>query len=384
MRLVYVDSSRLPTKRAHGIQIMKMCEAFARSGVAVELVVPWRRNKVKADPFAFYQVESNFRLTRLPTLDISNLVPKWGSRIASSIFLTLVKGYLLFRPYHVLYLREKFSGLFFKDYVMEVHTLPEKVSTSDKHVWQKAKKIISITSFLRDRLVSLGIHPEKILVAPDGVDLQKFKVQSSKFKVRKELGLPTDKQIVMYTGHLYEWKGVDVLLGTAKQLSISPPTGDLLKGDNYQFPILFVFVGGLPREVGQFQAKAKGLQNVLILGHRPHGEIPKYLAAADVLVLPNSAKPAISKFYTSPLKLFEYLAAGRPIVAADLPSLREILDEETAVFFAADDRASLLAVIKKLLADEKLQERLARNGWQKVQQFSWGARARRILAFINQ
>ena len=109
--------------------------------------------------------------------------------------------------------------------------------------------------------------------------------------------------------------------------------------------------------------------------------VPKYLAASDVLVLPNSEK-GLSEF-TSPLKLFEYMAAKRPIVASDLPSLREILSESNAVMVRPDDPAALAEGIQKVLEDEELAKKLAGNAYIDVQQYSWDKRAMRILEFVG-
>ena len=97
------------------------------------------------------------------------------------------------------------------------------------------------------------------------------------------------------------------------------------------------FCGGVPNMILiNSEKKAKGSENILVLGHKPHKTMPVFLKAADVLVLPNSAKEEISRSYTSPLKLFEYMASGRPIVASDLPSIREVLNENNSLLVSPD------------------------------------------------
>ena len=108
-----------------------------------------------------------------------------------------------------------------------------------------------------------------------------------------------------------------------------------------------------------------------------------YLAAADVLVLPNSGKFKISRSHTSPLKLFEYMASNRPIIASDLPSLREILDETTATFFSADDPEDLAKRINEVLSHIEVTNGLTKKALQVVQKYSWANRGEAIINFMR-
>ena len=125
------------------------------------------------------------------------------------------------------------------------------------------------------------------------------------------------------------------------------------------------------------------LNNVLILSHKPHKEIPFFLRAADVLILPNSAKEEISKHYTSPLKLFEYMASIRPIVACDLPSVREILNDKNSVLFKPDNVDELNEGIKKVLNNNFLGEELAKKARENIEDYTWQKRAEKIINFID-
>ena len=168
--------------------------------------------------------------------------------------------------------------------------------------------------------------------------------------------------------------------------TISPPTGDLPKGDNSQFPnVLFIFVGGTEEDIKSFKFQVSGfkLDNVLIAGYRPYAEIPYWLKAADILVLPNSAREKISQFYTSPLKLFEYMASGRPIVASDLPSIREVLSENNAILVKSDDPTILSGGITSVLQNSDFSAKIAKQALQDVEAYSWKKRAKNILSFIK-
>lgn len=371
MKLVYLTGVGLPTSWAHGIQITKMCEAFAENGVEVELIFPRRVSVTKKSIFEFYDVKKIFKITHLPCLDIapgrSGVLFFWTRTLS---FLLVAKVYLFFKKYDVLYTREVFAGLFFKNFILEIHALPDKIGDWHKKIWKRAEKIIAITSFAKNDLICAGIGKEKILIAPDGVNVKKTKFQASNPKLKEKLNLPRDKKIIMYAGsfYLYDWKGVDVLLEAAK-----------FTGNN----CAFVLIGGEDAGIAHAR-KEYSPEKVVLIGRRPHAEIPLYLASADVLVLPNKKGDNISEKYTSPLKLFEYMASGRPIVASDLPSTREILNEENAVLVEPNNPRALAEGIKKILNDSALAEKISTRARENAQKYDWHKRAEKILKFISQ
>jgi glycosyltransferase involved in cell wall biosynthesis len=122
---------------------------------------------------------------------------------------------------------------------------------------------------------------------------------------------------------------------------------------------------------------------VTFTGLLPPSAVPDALVQADVLALPNPAS-AISTHSTSPLKLFEYMAAGRAIVASNLPAIREVLtDERTALLVAAGDPDALAAGIRRLAGDPGLRDRLADAALQAVAEYSWDRRAERLEALFT-
>ncbi len=414
IKIIYLVNARIPTEKAHGIQIMQMCEAFGYSGVEVELVAPLRFNKIKNDPFKYYGIKPLFKITKLFCLDsISFGLGSFGFFFETISFLIVAKIYLLFQKYDIFYSREQIAGIFWKNAALEIHSLPAKIRRIHLKSWRNSTALIVLTNFIKEKLVEAGVPDNKILIAPDGVDLEKFDIKITKEESRQKVGLPQDKKIVLYTGHLYEWKGATALLEAAKQFSISPATllyskdrRDPASRDNFQ-NILFVFVGGTEKDVKSFKFQVSNfkLNNVLVVGHRPHQEIPYWLKAADVLVLPNSAKEKISQFYTSPMKLFEYMASGRPIVASDLSSIREILNDPSthstnaqggeqsrttssgqgnAVLVRPDIPVYLAEGIKKVLENPDFSDKISKQAYLDVQNYTWEKRAEKILKFIKE
>ncbi len=368
MKLVYLANLRLPTEKAYGIQIAKMCEAFANNGHQVKLLYPYRKNpSINQDIFSYYSIKNNFETKEVKSKDF--YFPGFLDKIAFIIknyfsANTLIKEALkedaniyYTRDEHIAYILNKQN----KNVVFECHRFSNKKKTFYPHL----EKIVTISDGLKEDLIKNGIEDSKMLVARDGVDLEEFNVDISKEESRDKFNLPQDKKILLYTGHLFAWKGADVLAQAAKSLS----------------EVLFVFVGGTDHDVGEFKKKYN-FSNTLILGHRPHNDIPVLLKAADILVLPNRSEEAISSRYTSPLKLFEYMASGRPIIASDLPSIREVLNENNALLVAPNNPKLLAEKIEFLLSREDLQFNLSSQAFELVKGYTWLLRAERIATLF--
>lgn len=370
MKLIYLANISLPEDWAHGFQIMKMCESLADQGLTVELVALARR-KIKTEAFDHYGVSRNFKLVRLPSLDFAPGNASAGYFwLRTGFFLLLAKIRLFFQHYDILYARELIFGLFFRDLILEIHSLPEPVKPWHRKAWRQAKKIIVLTSFLKERLIGEGIDGRKIVVAPDGVDLKDFKIDKSQEELRRELGLPLDKKIIMYAGsfYLHDWKGVDILLAAAKNL-----TPDCV----------LVLVGGEAEELAKIKSE-EGANQVILVGRQPHQRVPRFLKASDLLILPNKKGDTNSEKYTSPLKLFEYMASGVPLIASDLPSLREILNGNNAILVEPNNAERLAETIRSSLNNEPARKKIAEQARFEVNNYTWLKRAEKITKFIEQ
>ncbi len=222
---------------------------------------------------------------------------------------------------------------------------------------------------MKDELAARYGYTGEALVAHDAVDATLFDIPLTKREARDTLGLPGDKKLVLYAGSLETWKGGGTFYKAA-----------MLLDDSY----LFLLVGGKENWVEHFRKSYPAHPRVVMLGQKDYEtELPYYLKAADVAVIPNTAKEEISRICTSPLKLFAYMASGTPIVASDVPALREVVDERSAIMVSPDDARALADGIRTLAEGSERGRALASRAREDVRAYSWGARARSILDFIS-
>ena len=347
-------------------QIMKTCEAFANAGVSVTLLHPWRINTIKADPFDFYKVKRNFRLDTVPSLDTLAFGPIgfWFQNILFGIGLYV---WLLFMKYDVVYSRDELplylASFASRHTVWESHT--GRYNGLIRRLLMRISRLVVITRAGADFYAEKGVPRDRIDVAPDAVSIEDFAHPQSREESRKRLGLPDDKKIALYIGKLESWKGAETFCATS----------EIMPDD-----IVVAVIGGEPAEIETLKKK---YPKVTYMGWRPYSELADNQAAADVLVLPNSAKSEISALFTSPLKLFTYMASGKSIIASDLPSLREVLDEKSTYFFKPDDAADLASKIEYALANPKESAEKARIAGEVVVGYTWDARARSILRSVQ-
>ncbi len=176
-----------------------------------------------------------------------------------------------------------------------------------------------ITQALADALEADYDEPmPPTMIAPNGVDLSRYQDLPSPAEARRQLGLP-DLPTTACTGHLYEGRGVELFLALADRMP----------------EVQFLWVGGRPKDVQHWQARAAeaGLANVSFPGFVPNADLPLYQAAADILLMPyqqqvgGSSGEAPVKFFSS-MKMYEYMAANRPIISSDLPVIHEVLDAD--------------------------------------------------------
>jgi glycosyltransferase involved in cell wall biosynthesis len=384
-RFFYLADIRIPSEKAHVLQIFKNCEAFSRQGMAVELWHPQRRRARPLggieDVFDYYQVEPCFSLRQIHCPDIRceacpAPMEKLGYVAHSLAFAAAISRHLHREDADILYTRDRFvaSVLALKrmPFFFELHTL--RASSFGlrwlKYLVRAACGTIVTTHLLAEDVIALGCDAQRTLVAPDGVDGRSLDQGVEQRVALAQLGLPLRPPIAAYTGHLYRWKGSETLMACAER---TPDVG-------------FLIVGGTENDLNRMRSRirTKALSNVYLAGHVPPSHVGLYLAAADVLLLPNTNEHRLSVKDTSPMKAFEYMASGKPVVASDLPSLREIFHHEVnALLVPPGDQEGFRSAIKRLLDHPELAEKLAESARSTVRKYTWENRARRILDFAS-
>jgi glycosyltransferase involved in cell wall biosynthesis len=187
---------------------------------------------------------------------------------------------------------------------------------------------------------------------------------------RARLGLPSAGCIVCHCGHLYPGRGIEETVDALPSLP----------------GVRLLLVGGTPEDIERLRARAaaRGVPDrVRFEGSVPNGKIPLYLRAADALIMPYTSRtPTVRAM--SPLKMFEYMAAGRPIVATDFPAVREVLrDGENALLVPPDSAESIAAGIRRILDDPDLAGRISHRALQDVREYAWERRAEKILDVLG-
>lgn len=382
MKLIYISHWRFPSEKAFSPFAMKTCEGFAKEGMDVELWVPRRRNPhyKNTDPFSYYGVRKNFIVRRFLVLDLMGMVPGHiGFLLLVATFNLSVALYMLMRRMgrgEIFYFHDirdtLLLGAVARNSFFEIHDFYKTgIQRINKWCLSRAQGLIvtnriKVAALQRD----FGVPSDRILHQPNAVDVERFVLSASKKEARAALKLPQDFVMVLYAGHLYGWKGVDTVL--AAHQCLDPGA-------------VIYFNGGTDDDIERFRVKARksGAENVVIAGRRPYAETPLWLRSADVLVLPNTGKDQASKYETSPLKLFEYMASGSPIVASDLPSVRDIVDECMVWFFEPDNPDALCAAIRRCLANTEESEKRAARARAAAENFTWEKRSRAIADFVK-
>ncbi len=359
MKIACVVNARIPTEKAHGYQIMRVMSEWAKLGHEVALYVPARRNPIQDDPFAYYGIEPTFPIMHVPCIDalrFARLLGPLAFFITNRSFLYRLK---LPKDY-VVYTRDADTVAYLGN--------RGYVCVYNAHNWAPSRATaiagalgVVCNSKGTERAVASATKLPT-MVAYNAADENPW-VGSDKHALREALGLLQDKQIALYAGHLYGWKGTRTLVEAARLVP----------------DLSVVLVGGTPDEQ---KLLGKVPDNVLMVGHKHRRDVEKYLAAADMLVLPNTKKSEESAQFTSPLKMFEYMASGTPIISSDLPSLREVLSGDTAYFVEPDSARSLAEALRVGVSTSDEASAKAARALDESRHYTWRMHAVKVSEFI--
>jgi glycosyltransferase involved in cell wall biosynthesis len=364
MKIVAIAGSTIPSDTANSLQVMKACQALVQIGQDVTLLVPGSKSS-SVDLQQHYGLQTEFPMEWLSSS--SRRLFTWHSvRRARALKADLIYSWF---PQSAV-----FSLLHGLPIVFEIHIQPTGFFGP---LWHRAfatlpgrKRLVSITRALAnilERDFHMYFSRDEVVIAPNGVDLERFASLPDPIGARRQLGF-REAPTVMCTGHLYAGRGADLFLALAKFLPQAQ----------------FVWVGGRPEDIKTWEQKAES-DNVVFTGFIPNRDLPLYQAAADILLMPysrsilGSSGSADSAAVASPMKMFEYMAAGRAIVSSDLPVIREVLNEKNAVFCKADDAGDWRLVIEALLAEDVRRIELGNQARLDAQGYTWVARAQRIM-----
>lgn len=353
MNILYLAFIRLPTEKAHGLQIMKTCSALATLGAHVTLVTPNRQSPLQEDPYTYYGVQKNFDILRLSTPDFV----KWGR--AGFIF-SLVwfseKAKMLQQFWKADYIYSRDSLVLVQYYLLgrpvlfEAHRYPTFV---DIIVARMASHVFVITASLRAEYLKRGIASHKITIVHDAAD-----------HTKQETVPYENREGVVYAGSLSQDKGVLTVLGAAHLLEDQRDVAFTLYGDASRF-------------------KHRIPNNVRLAGRIKPSEVLEKLSLAKIVLVPNSSRSPQSSMYTSPMKLFEALQSGAVVIASDTPAIREVVDDDEVVFFKPDDARSLADKIKDANRDLTYKKIIPR-ALSRAQKYGWDLRAKTILEALRQ
>jgi glycosyltransferase involved in cell wall biosynthesis len=372
MKIYAIAASQIPSDTANSIQVMKACQALAQLDHKVTLLAPDSPSIVHRPPSelaSHYGLTTVFEIIYLPSRSRRRFTWDAVQRAKAACA-------------DLLYVWPPQSAAFGlvagMPTILELHDLPTGLVGPN---WFRLflylrgrKRLLLITHALRgviERELKLNLGKTDVVIAPNGVDLERFASLPDPGTARRQLGL-TDVQTVICTGHLYSGRGVDLFLDLAA----------------HEQQTHFVWVGGRPEDVTEWKSRAEVLRldNVTFLGFVPNDRLPLYQAAADVLLMPYGRVIGISTGIgrsaevSSPMKMFEYMAAGRAILASDLPVIREVLDDTTAAFAPPEDVDAWVAALRGLLSNPQQRDVLARNAHLVVEKYTWLERARRAVA----
>ena len=257
--------------------------------------------------------------------------------------------------------REAWSRLFLKRLARRMERI----------AFQNADRLVLITEELVPTVLGLGGSKDRIVICPNGVEVERFDPGSDTRSAKAELGFPDDGILCGFLGTFARWHGV---LFLAEQIPV-------LLADDSRFRFLFIGEGDMRPEVERRLSEAGVQQHAGFTGLLPPERVPRHLAACDILLSPHLPFEDGTEFFGSPTKLFEYMAAGRAIVASRLGSIARVLaDGETGMLIEPGDGVALRATLIRLADHPEERLRLGRNARTEAERsYTWTANVRRAL-----
>jgi glycosyltransferase involved in cell wall biosynthesis len=358
MKLFYITRVEITSTAAQSVQIYSMCKSFGKKLKNFKLISPlnYRNEKLKSS-FNWDKIHIKTKFKYLELLIKS--VPKVIKEKPTHIFTRDIVLAFIFSFFNI-------------KVIYEVHKEPKTNTAYFLLKLLRFKKnflLVSISKALEDYYFKFGYKKEKLFYYHDGVFIEKYdKIRNvSKETLRKELNLPADRIIVMHTGSLYEGRGAELFEVIIKN-----------------FPdVYFVQVGGSKEYVNKWQNYYKDYDNIQIIGHQDNDTLIKYQMSADLLFLPMTRNNPIW-WCTSPMKLFEYMATGIPILGSNIGSVGEVLTEKNAIIFNPENKQTIINGVNFFLKNREEALKKTQIALKDIREkYIWDKRVKKILEFIR-
>lgn len=371
MKIIYISNSIIPSRTANSIHVMKMCQAFSDNGHEVVLLAPDVKYQYESginDVFEYYGVRKNFEIKKLWYPNVKGRALFYAIAIFWYLLINkkcdLVYGRFLHGCYVASLLKNQ---VIFESHIPIYEKRNYELKLFEKLIKSKYfKKLVVISQALKNMYLENGYLSDKnIQVAHDGAD------EVVDFETKVELKGDKNSLKVGYVGHLYKGKGLEMIASIADKV-----------GDDIDFHI----IGGLEKDISFWKDRIKS-NNVYFYGFIPQKKVRSYINTLDVCLLPNqkvvytygTGKKAtnISEF-TSPLKMFEYMAHKKAIVSSDISVLREVLNEENSILVDPENTEEWIKAIKRL-RDSQYRQKLSIHALRDFTQYAWKKRAKELL-----
>ncbi|MEW6671032.1 MAG: glycosyltransferase [Thermodesulfobacteriota bacterium] len=373
MKIAYFSGSIIPSLTANSIQVMKMCQAMVQNGHEPILYAVKGNDSLEGlskDIWRHYGIRNKFDIHRMKN---SPYLKGYDIAIASFLHARRKNVDMVFARNAV---AAVLSSLFGYPTIYELHQVPGgRIGPSWLRLIVSGKgfvRLVAITHALKQALLSEypgWLKNKEILVAHDAVDLERFDNLPSPEEARSKLNLP-QKYTAGYSGSLYEGRGVELIMELAGVLP----------------EVQFLIMGGDPGSVEsrKEQAVARGIDNLIFFGFISNTELPQYLAACNVLLMPYQKKIEVSgggdtsKVF-SPIKLFEYMASERLIITSNLEVLCEILNENNSVLCDSANLTEWQEAIQRAYKGKMWGISLTRQSRLDVENYTWQVRVKKCL-----
>jgi glycosyltransferase involved in cell wall biosynthesis len=241
---------------------------------------------------------------------------------------------------------------------------------AERRTWRRADLLVAVSQALCNHFEEAGVKARRVEILPNAVDTRLFRPEVDDSPLRSRLK-PDGRFVVGFVGSFKAWHGVDFLLEAF----------NWLRGKDSSYHLLLVGDGPMRAKLEE-ETRRLGLQEaVTLVGNVPHEEIPRYLALMDVAVAPY---PALDDFYFSPLKLYEYMAGSRAVVASRIGQVAEVIaDGLTGLLYEPGNEEAFIGCIRRLRADESLRRELGQNARMACSKNTWRRNAERVVGWVE-